>query len=108
MNTDLIIAILLSLSIVGLAVLIVVARLLTGELNTLIDRMYRKVDNMQHNEEVLMNKIQQLEAEKAKRELKNTDFVEGVRKEILRRLQLQHGINVVDKPLDFPNEDNDK
>lgn len=91
---NLAISIILASSVVGLGVCIVFTVRIVNELNFFCERMDRRIEFMK-----------KLEKENRERRTQNTEFVDGVRKEILRRLQEQRGINVVDKPLDFPNED---
>lgn len=91
---NLAISIILASSVVGLGVCIVFTVRIVNELNFFCERMDRRIEFMK-----------KLEKENRERRTQNTEFVDGVRKEILRRLQEQRGINVVDKPLDFPNDE---
>ena len=103
MNIDLMIHILLAVCIVGLGICIVIVQLLTKEMNEVITKLYRKVDNLQHNEEVLMKNIQDLIAEKEKR---NNPLAAKITEMLIESLKKRNSLNVVDsdKPLDFPNE----
>lgn len=102
-TTNLIIAILLALATATSGLCIFLANMAIRELNEVIEKLYRKVDTLQHNSDVLMQNVQKLEAEKAKRE----QLGDAIRENILRNLAKRNGINVVgkDKPLDFPNGD---
>jgi len=91
---NLAISIILASAVVGLGVCIVFTVRIVNELNFFCERMDRRIEFMK-----------KLEKENREKRTQNTEFVDGVRKEILRRLQEQRGINVVDKPLDFPNEE---
>ena len=90
---NLAIAIILAAVTVGLGVCIMFTVRIVNELNFFCERMDRRIEFMK-----------KLEKENREKRTQNTEFVDGVRKEILKRLQEQRGINVVDKPLDFPND----
>lgn len=103
-TTNLIIAILLALATATSGLCIFLANMAIRELNEVIEKLYRKVDTLQHNSDVLMKNVQKLEAEKAKRE----QLGDAIRENILRNLAKRNGINVVEKPLDFPNDNEEK
>lgn len=103
-TTNLIIAILLALATATSGLCIFLANMAIRELNEVIEKLYRKVDTLQHNSDVLMKNVQKLEAEKAKRE----PLGDAIRENILRNLAKRIGINVVEKPLDFPNDNEEK
>ena len=98
-TSETIIAILLLLSVIGLGVSIFLANLLNKELNQIINKLYTKLDDAQHNSMVLMKNIQDLEAEKAKR----FEAQEKFKAEIIKNMKarVKPDINV----LDFPNGD---
>lgn len=97
---ELIIHILEAVIVACMAFVMVIAVLITRDLSRIIENMNRKIDTLQHNSEVLMKNVQELEAEKAKREESKAVTIEWFKKALFGKSE----INVVDKPLDFPNE----
>jgi len=75
-TTNIIIAILLALATATSGVCIFMANMAIRELNEVIEKLYRKVDTLQHSSDALMQNVQKLEDEKAK----------------------------VEEPLDYPND----
>lgn len=110
MNAELAITILLAVSVASTGLCLFLANLAIKELNEIINKMYRKVDNLQHNEMLLMERIQKLETPK-KQPTPIDSFSQRLKEAInqftesLNKIQ----INVVDKdkPLDFPNDRKD-
>ena len=104
MTAEVIIHILLAFSLCAVAFALIWAVQIIGELNNVVKKLFRKIDNLQQNEMKLMEQVQELEKEKARR---NTLLPETFAKMLIADAQRRNSVNVVDKdkPLDFPNGD---
>lgn len=103
MNTNLLITILLAFSTAACAVCIFIIRMIVRDMEEIINNLYRKVDNLQHNEMVLMKKITEMESKK------ESDLSQAIKNQILANLRErwsrpQIKVQDDDKPLDFPND----
>ena len=98
---DLAIHIILGLCLVVGALCIFLANILMKELNEVINKYDRKVENLQNNEQALREMILMVNQEKQnERQMK-----EVIMKKLIDQMREKHGINAVDdKPLDFPND----
>lgn len=105
MTAELIIHILLAFSLCAVAFALIWAVQIIGELNNVVKKLFRKIDNLQQNEMKLMEQVQELEKEKARRP--STLLPETFAKMLIAEAQRRNSVNVVDKdkPLDFPNGD---
>lgn len=101
---DLAIHILTAACMVGAGVALVFLYKLVYQLEVIIERMNRRIDAMKDYEESFGDLVKRLEATQ-KKEVETENIVRSaIHQRIVEALNRNH-LNVVDKPLDFPNGD---
>jgi len=102
---DLAIHILLAGILVGTAFCLVMVVYIIREFSKLEEQTRQKIDTMTNNNLALFNKLKDLEHEKMER----TQAVTRAAESIANAIKSAKTVNVVDeKPLDFPNEKEEK
>lgn len=100
---DLAIHILTAACMFGAGVALVFLYKLVYQLEVIIERMNRRIDAMKDYEESMTDLVKRLEATQ-KKEVETENIVRSaVHQRILDALN-KNRLNVVDKPLDFPND----
>ena len=102
MNTDLIIHILLAVDIVMVGVIAVVMHFIAKDLEKVVGKLDRKVNNLYSNEQALREMVMMLNQEKSNEK----QMKEAIMERLVAQMREKFGIKVVDgeKPLDFPND----
>lgn len=103
MNTDLIIHILLAVDIVMVGVIAVVMHFIAKDLEKVVGKLDRKVNNLSSNEQALREMVLMLNQEKSNEK----QMKEAIMERLVAQMREKYHINVVggEKPLDFPNGD---
>lgn len=103
MNTDLIIHILLAVDIVMVGVIAVVMHFIAKDLEKVVGKLDRKVNNLSSNEQALREMVMMLNQEKSNEK----QMKEAIMERLVAQMREKYHINVVggEKPLDFPNGD---
>lgn len=103
MNTDLIIHILLAVDIVIVGVIAVVMHFIAKDLEKVVGKLDRKVNNLSSNEQALREMVMMLNQEKSNEK----QMKEAIMERLVAQMREKYHINVVggEKPLDFPNGD---
>lgn len=100
---DLAIHILTAACMVGAGVVLVFVYKLVYQLEVIIERMNRRIDAMKDYEETLGDLVKRLEATQ-KKEVETENVVRSIVHQRLIEALNKNRLNVVDKPLDFPND----
>ena len=102
MNTDLIIHILLAVDIVMVGVIAVVMHFIAKDLEKVVGKLDRKVNNLSENEKALMDMVKDLDQQKSNEK----KMKEAIMSRLVAQMREKFVIKVVDgeKPLDFPND----
>ena len=103
---DLAIHILTAACMVGAGAVLVFVYKLVYQLEVIIERMNRRIDAMKDYEETLGDLVKRLEATQ-KKEVETENVVRSIVHQRLIEALNKNRLNVVDKPLDFPNDHND-
>lgn len=103
---DLAIHILTAACMVGAGVALVFLYKLVYQLEVIIERMNRRIDAMKDYEETFGDLVKRLEATQ-KKEVETENVVRSIAHVHQRLIEAlnKNRLNVVDKPLDFPNGD---
>ena len=100
---DLAIHILTAACLVGAGVALVFLYKLVYQLEIIIERMNRRIDAMKDYEETFSDLVKRLEATQ-KKEVETENVVRSIVHQRLIEALNKNRLNVVDKPLDFPND----
>lgn len=100
---DLAIHILTASCMVGAGVALVFLYKLVYQFEVIIERMNRRIDAMKDYEETLGDLVKRLEATQ-KKDVETENVVRSIVHQRLIEALNKNRLNVVDKPLDFPND----
>ena len=102
MNTELIIHILLAVDIVMVGVIAVVMHFIAKDLEKVVGKLDRKVNNLTNNEQALMDMVKDLDQQKSNEK----QMKEAIMERLVAQMREKYHINVAggEKPLDFPND----